>query len=115
MSIESLNKRIEVWGNGEVYDNELKEWTFQDGEIKTIWASLIPQTGSLQKQQADTILSNVTTKIKVRYGAGKDITEDMWFIFKEGNKKHRFDIKYILNPYMSNDFLEIFCQEIIGG
>ena len=115
MSIESLDKRVEVWGKIKVYDNELKEWTFEDGKIKTIWSCLIPQTGSLQKQQADTILSNVTTKIKVRYGAGKDITEDMHIVYMEGNKIHRFDIKYILNPYMSNDFLEIFCQEIIGG
>lgn len=116
MSIEALNKRIEVWGNIE-FENELGESDFKPGKIKDkpIWASIIPQTGSLQKQQANTILSNITHKIKIRYGAGKDITQDMWFIFKEGNKKHRFDIKYILNPYFLNEFLEIFCEEIIGG
>jgi head-tail adaptor len=114
---ERLDKKIEVWGNIKVHDEELNEDTFQDSKIKDkpIWCAIIPQTGSLQKQQADTILSNVTTKIKVRYGAGKDITQDMWFIFKEGNRTHRFDIKYILNPYFKNDFLEIFCEEILGG
>jgi SPP1 family predicted phage head-tail adaptor len=115
MSIESLDKRVEVWGNIKVYNNELKEWEFEDSQIKTIWACIIPQTGSLQKQQANTILSNVTNKIKIRYGAGKDITEDMWFVFENNKRKHRYDIKYILNPYFSNDFLEIFCEEKIGG
>lgn len=112
MSIESLNKRIEIWGNV-TFVNELDEDDMKPGLIKDkpIWASVIPQTGSLQKQQGDTILSNVTHKIKIRYGAGKDITQDMWIMFKG----HRFDIKYILNPYFSNEFLEIFCEEIIGG
>lgn len=105
-----LDKKIEVWGNVET-TNELDEKDYEPGKIKTIWAEIIPQTGSLQKQQANTILSNVTTKIKIRYGAGKDITQDMWFIYNG----HRFDIKYILDPYFSHQFLEIFCEEIIGG
>ena len=53
----------------------------------------------------------VTTQIKVRYGAGKDITQDMWLVCKG----HRFDIKYILDPYLKHEYLEIFCEEIIGG
>lgn len=110
-----LDKKIAVWGNEEVDNEELNEKEFQDIEIKTIWAQIIPQTGSLQKQQANTVLSNVTHKIKVRYQSGKDITQDMWFIFTENKNKHRFDIKYILNPYFGNEFLEIFCEEIIGG
>jgi len=105
-----LDKKIEIWGNVPI-KNELEEDDVEPGKIKTIWSALIPQTGSLQKQQANTKLSNVTHKVKVRYVSGKDITEDMWFIFKG----HRLDIKYILNPYFSNEFLEIFCEEIIGG
>lgn len=112
MSIEALNKRIEVWGNVE-FENELEEKDFRPGKIKDnpIWATIIPQTGSLQKQQADTMLSNVTHKIKVRYEAGKDITQDMWLM----HNGRRFDIKYILDPYFAHQFLEIFCEEIIGG
>lgn len=107
-----LDKKIEVWGNVETR-NELNEKDFIPSKIKDkpISAQIIPQTGSLQKQQADTLLSNVTHKIKVRYSAGKDITEDMWFMYKG----HKLDIKYILNPYFNNQFLEIFCEEIIGG
>lgn len=110
---ERLDKKIEVWGNIIVHDEELNEDTIKPGKVKEkpIWCKIIPQTGSLQKQQANTILSNTTHKIKVRYGAGKDITEDMWLMYKG----HRFDIKYILEPYFAHKFLEIFCEEIIGG
>lgn len=103
-----LDKKISVWGNTLV-ENELGESDNKPGLIKSIWSDIIPQTGSLQKQQANTILSNVTHKIKVRYASGKDITQDMWFIYKG----HRLDIKYILNPYFGNEWLEIFCEEVI--
>ena len=106
-----LDNKIEIWSNDVKFENEVGESDYRQGLIKSIWSEIVPQTGSLQKQQANTILSNVTHKIKVRYASGKDITQDMWFIYKG----HRFDINYILNPYFSNEFLEIFCEEIIGG
>ena len=96
-----LDKRIELWGPVE-FENERKETDYKDTLIKTIWAQIIPQTGKMRTHQADSILADVTHKIKVRYGSGKDIKEDMWFMYQG----HRFDINYIL---------EIFCQEIIGG
>ncbi|MEH6940781.1 phage head closure protein [Bacillus sp. JJ722] len=103
-----LNKRIDVYGNKE-FINELNESSFKFGKIKTIWASIVPQTGSLQKQVADTILTNVTHKIIVRYTAGKEITKEMEIHYKN----HKFEIKYILNPYFANETLEIFCMEVI--
>jgi SPP1 family predicted phage head-tail adaptor len=108
MSIESFNRRIEVWGYNKT-TNEIGELDQEPSIIKTIWARIIPQTGSLKQQEGNTILSNVTHKIKIRYSSGKDITQNMWIMYK-GN---RFDIKYILNPYYSNEFLEIFCTEVI--
>lgn len=108
MRIETLNKRIDVYGNTPT-ENELGEVDYIPGKIRTIWASIVPQTGKLQIQQANTILSNTTHKIIVRYESGKDITQDMYIMFKG----HRFDIKYILNPYFKNETLEIFCEEVV--
>ncbi|MBM7577672.1 phage head closure protein [Jeotgalibacillus terrae] len=98
----------------DIYDNvktlnELNETTYEYQKLKTISAELVPQTGSLQRQQADTIMTNVTHKIIVRYGAGKEITKNMQIHFRG----HRFEIKYILNPFFKNETLEIFCQELI--
>lgn len=101
--------RIEVHANMESR-NKLNEKTFTFGKQRSIWAAIIPQTGSLQRQQADTILTNVTHKIIVRYSAGKDITKEMEIRYKN----HRFSIKYILNPYFANETLEIFVEEVLG-
>lgn len=108
MNPGKLNCRISVYGNVKV-TNELEETTYDFKEIKKIWAAIIPQTGALQSQQADTILTNVTHKIIMRFTAGKDITKDMQIHFR--NRK--FEIKYILNPYFKNETLEIFCQELM--
>ena len=103
-----LNHRIEIHGNIKT-TNEIGENSIFYGKIKSLWAHIVPQTGSLQKQQADTLLSNVTHKIIVRYESGKDITKDMQIHFKN----HRFEIKYVSNPYYGNETLEIFCQELV--
>lgn len=102
------DKRIEIHGNIK-YLNALNEEAVKFGKIKSVFAEIIPQTGTLQRQQADTILTNVTHKILVRYSAGKDITKEMQIHFQG----HIFEIKYILNPYFGNEKLEIFVQEVL--
>ena len=108
-----LRHRIDIYDNVKVV-NEYFETTYKFQKVNTIWASLIPQTGSLQRQESETILTNVTHKIVVRYPAGKDITKDMQIFQKDENDVvHRYEIKYILNPFFKNETLEIFCQELI--
>lgn len=103
-----MRHRIDVYGNIKTV-NELNETSYNFSKIKSIWAAIIPQTGNMQRQQAETILTNVTHKIIVRYNAGKDITKDMQIKFRG----HTFEIKYILNPYFKNETLEIFCMEVM--
>lgn len=106
MNIGDLRHRIEIFGKAKI-ENELGETDFTFGKIKTIWAAIIPQTSKMQSGQANTILSNTTHKIIVRYDKG--ITQDMYIMFKG----KRFDINYILNPYFKNETLEIFCSEVV--
>lgn len=106
MNIGDLRHRIEIYGKTKI-ENELGETDFTFGKIKTIWAAIIPQTSKMQSGQANTILSNTTHKIIVRYDKG--ITQDMYIMFKG----KRFDINYILNPYFKNETLEIFCSEVV--
>ncbi|MBM7607571.1 SPP1 family predicted phage head-tail adaptor [Lysinibacillus composti] len=108
MSID-YRHRIDILENIKT-TNELEETIYKFEKTKSIWAAIVPQTGALQRQQADTILTNVTHKIIVRYNAGKDITKDMQIQFRD----HKFEIKYILNPYFSNETLEIFVQEVLS-
>lgn len=109
MNPGELRHRIEIFGKTKS-ENELGETVHSFSKKKSIWAAIIPQTGKLQAQQAETVLSNTTHKIICRYGAGKDVTPDMYIMFRG----KRFNIRYILNPYFRNEFLEIFCEEVTG-
>lgn len=110
MNIGSLNHKLTIWHNVE-FMNEMFENDSRPEIYKTIWSDVTPQTGSLGKRAGvESILTNVTHKIIVQYLSGKNITNEMWFMYRE----HRFDIKFILNPYFSNETLEIFCEEVIG-
>ncbi|AYB41793.1 phage head closure protein [Paenibacillus lautus] len=108
MNAGKMRGRITVW-HKEKFQNEMKQTDYRDAVFKEVWAEIIPQTGTLQKAQAETLLSSTTHKIIVRYGSGKDIKQDMWITYKE----HRFNIKFILNPYFRNAKLEIFAEEVI--
>jgi SPP1 family predicted phage head-tail adaptor len=108
MNPSKLRHRIDLYSKTKAI-NEIGEADYSDVKLTTIWAAIIPQTGNMQKQEVETILSNVTHKVIVRYQAGKDITQDMHIMFRG----KRFDIKYILNPHFKNETLEIFCQEVI--
>lgn len=110
MNVE-LRHRIDIFANIKV-QNEVRETTYEFKKINSIWAAIIPQTNQMQRQEkreAETILTNVTHKVIVRYHAGKDITKDMQICFRD----HKFEIRYILNPYFKNETLEIFCTEVL--
>lgn len=104
----TTNVKIDIYDKVE-YTNQLNEKAYDYQKIDSMWAEVIPQTGKLQNQSADTILANVSHKIRVRYAAGKNIKEDMYIKARD----QRFDIKYILNPYFSNEWLEIFCEQVV--
>ena len=104
----SKSKQLELWCNQRT-QNELLEDGIAPTKIRNVWCEVIPQTGQMQRAQADTLLTNCTHKVKLRYLSGKDITPDMWLMFRG----RRFDIKYILNPRLANEDLEIFVQEVI--
>lgn len=102
-----LNKRVQIWEmvHGE---NELLESIHTPQLLKTVWAAIIPQTGSIG-QRAGTEFAKMTHKIIVRYAAGKDITKTH-FIKYAGR---RYDVLYTLNPYEANKEIEIFVSEVL--
>lgn len=106
--MNDFKHRIDIYGNKRV-TNTLGEESYKYEKIKSIWAAVVPQTGALQRQQADTILTNVTHKIIVRHNAGKDIVKENNIHFRG----HKFEIRYILNPYFDNETIEIFVQEVL--
>ena len=94
-----LKNRIEIWTPGE------KEGEFglepDPHKIKTVWANIVPQSGSLRSGEANTEYNNTNFKIKVRK---TEILSNYYIIFQG----KRYDINYILPDYKNNKFLEIF-------
>lgn len=101
-----LNRRAEIWKNGVSSTKDaLGQYPQEDQKVTSVWAGVVPQTGSmLSGRTAETQLTRTTHKVMIRYR--KDVTPDMWLVI-DGQ---RYDILYILDPYLRHERLEIFCE-----
>lgn len=103
-----LNRQIEIFQNVEGAENELGQREIVAELIDTVYAAIVPQTGSmLHGRAADTVLTRVTHKFIIRYRS--DLTTDMYIMY--GGQ--RFDIIYLLDPYANHERLEIFTEGVI--
>lgn len=104
-----LNTRIEVWYNATAKTkNKLGQYPIEPTMYKTLWAAVIPQTGSLLNGRAAQIaLTRTTHKFIIRFD--DSITADMWIML---NGK-RYDIIYALDPYNNHERTEIFTEVIL--
>lgn len=103
-----LNRKIEIYQPVQGEENELGQREIAEKLIDTVYASIVPQTGSMiHGRAADTVLTRVTHKFIIRYRF--DLTTDMYIKY-EG---HRYDIIYLLDPYANHERLEIFTEGVI--
>lgn len=116
MNPGQLRHQIDVYGKIKT-KSELNQTSYVDAKITTVSAEIIPQTGNMQRQQVETMLTNVTHKIICRYNQTimdtyqqQQKKSDMHIMFRG----HRFNVRYILNPYFRNEKLEIFTEEVLG-
>lgn len=85
--------------------DEFDQYPVVPSKVATVWCQVVPQTGSLLNGRAgETQLSRTTHKVIIRYRKG--IADDMWLEI-DG---HRYNILYILDPYLKHISLEIFCE-----
>lgn len=93
-----LKNRIEIWEPGEI---DTDYGIIPDPKkIKTVWANIVPQSGSLISGEANTEYNNTKFKIKIRK---TEILSSYYIVFQG----RRYDIDYILPDYKSNSFIEI--------
>lgn len=102
-----LNKRVEVWERTMV-ENELGEQEYQDQKSKTVWACIVPQTGTMGNR-VGTEFASMTHKIITRCATGREIKNTSYFKFCG----RRFEILYALNPYEENVIIEFFTREVV--
>ena len=88
-----LQHIAELWHNVESKEmDELGQYPIVPTLIGNVYCAVVPQTGSLLSgRMADTTLSRTTHKIVIIEG-------------------QRYDILYILDPYLNKERLEIFCE-----
>lgn len=81
----------------------------QEEVVGQYWASIESRTGSLLKgRTADTILTNTTHVITMRYQP--DIDHACWIVFRG----RRFDIDYINDPDMLMTWMQVYVREVVG-
>ena len=110
MRLSSICKnRIEVWGTVTATEkNRLGQHSKEDKKLFDVWGAVLPQTGSLLNgRQADTTLTRTTHKIVLRYT--DKITSANWFVYNGV----RYDILYIMDPYLNSERLECYCEVVI--
>lgn len=109
MSLSSrLRNRIDVYGKIE-FENELGEKDYRYDKIKSIWAEIIPGTGSVQTSEGNTTYADVSHKIVIRSNAIAKLTNDMYFIYQN----QRYNIKYFNPNYKYRDSIEILCSLVV--
>lgn len=110
MEVEAgrLRHRVDVYKKVKKV-NEQGKTVYVDEFMKHLNCEIVPQTGNMIRSQADTMLTQCTHKIICRYFSATEITKDMHITYKG----RRFDIIYMLNPYESNESMEIFCKEVL--
>lgn len=95
-----LNKRITF--QLQDLDSEDEYWK----DIATTWANINPISGK-EYYSAETINSDLTHKIRLRYRRG--ITPDMRIIYND----RIFYIISVINEYEKNTMLQLMCRELI--
>lgn len=105
-----LKDKVTIWRNGLSKEkNALGQRDIVDEKVCTVWAAVIPQTGSLLSgRTAGTELTKTTHKVVIRYRS--DVTKDMWITYKG----QRYNIIYPLDPYNNRERLEIFCEVLLS-
>lgn len=95
-----LNKRITF--QLQDLDSEDEDWK----DIATTWANINPISGK-EYYSAETINSDLTHKIRLRYRKG--ITPDMRILYNG----RIFYIISVINEYEKNTMLQLMCRELI--
>lgn len=101
----TLDKRISFISYEEI-ENEYGLTELEPIEIIKCWARIEPARGK-EYYEAQKLRTQNSYKITIRYH--KNINEKM----KIKYKTIEFDIYNVVNPYMHNELLEIYCVEKI--
>lgn len=102
-----LNCRIEVFEN-KTRLNELEENEHIKSFVASIWANIIPLSGSIKGGQADTESADISHRFTIRKNV-IDLKNTMFFVFENQS----YEVKYFMPNYKKKDRIEVFCGLVV--
>lgn len=99
-----LNCKIDVYAKTKI-ENELGEVDFDYIKIKYVWCEIKPVSGTVKTVTGDILQVDMKYKVTVRNNSIKELTNDMYFIYK-GQK---YTIDYSIPNFKYKDSIEIYC------
>ena len=103
-----LNCRIDVYGKVEK-TNVLNEKEYDYAKLKSVWAEVLPQSGSMNNGEVNTRFADISHKFTIRKNAISGLDSDMYFMYQG----QRYDIEYFNPNYKLGDRIEIFCNLVV--
>lgn len=108
MLVEMLDKKIEVYKKQKVI-NDIGQTEYRYSLYKKVWASIMPTSTKVSNYIAETDRAEYTFKVIIRANTLKDITRDMYFIYKS----QRYNIDYFVPNFKNKDRIEIVCKLVV--
>lgn len=108
MLAEMLDKKIEVYKKQKII-NDIGQTEYKYSLHKKVWASIMPTSTKVSNYIAETDRAEHTFKFIIRENSIKDITRDMYFIYKN----QRYNIEYFVPNFKNKDRKEIICKLVV--
>ena len=108
MLLEKLDKKVEVYEKQEVR-NDLGQIEYKYYLLKKVWANIIPTSTKVSNYVAETNVAEYTFKFILRENSIKNLTRDMYFIYKN----QRYNIEYFVPNFKNRDRVEIICKLVV--
>ena len=108
MLLEKLDKKVEVYQKQKII-NDLGQTEYKYSLLKRVWANIMPTSTKVSNYIAETDVAEYTFKFILRGNSIKNLTRDMYFIYKN----QRYDIEYFVPNFKNRDRVEIICKLVV--
>lgn len=108
MLLEKLDKKVEVYQKQKII-NDLGQTEYKYSLLKRVWANIMPTSTKVSSYIAETDVAEYTFKFILRGNSIKNLTRDMYFIYKN----QRYDIEYFVPNFKNRDRVEIICKLVV--
>ena len=108
MLSEKLDKKVEVYQKQKII-NDLGQTEYKYSLLKKVWANIMPASTKVSSYIAETDVAEYTFKFILRENSIKNLTRDMYFIYKN----QRYDIEYFVPNFKNKDRVEVICKLVV--